>query len=318
MHDAIQAFHEAVHLAFGHAPESIEPGKLHRFPTSDRRGDDAGFCKLFDDQRGGFFGDFRSGHFETWFASRPDDMTTAQRLAHARHIDAAKRERDAVQADRWHQNARRTTDLWERCFPLVMGDPVTRYLKRRLSAAPWPLPPCLRFHPALPYAHDGETIGHWPAMVAELRSQAGKVVALHRTWLTQDGHKAPVPGPVRKLTPTCGPLAGACIPLYGPIDGRMGVAEGIETALAASLGSCVPVVAAYSAGSLSAWQWPARLRTLVVFADHDPAGQEAATKLRDRAHSAGLAVQILAPSDAGTDWCDVWSSRSAAVDGGTA
>jgi putative DNA primase/helicase len=35
----------------GYAPDTGEiiPGKLMRFATSDRKGDDAGWCKLFDD-----------------------------------------------------------------------------------------------------------------------------------------------------------------------------------------------------------------------------------------------------------------------------
>ena len=53
MRDPLQAFREAILAALGYAPEVIEPGKLHRFATSERRGDDAGWCKLFDDLRGG-------------------------------------------------------------------------------------------------------------------------------------------------------------------------------------------------------------------------------------------------------------------------
>ena len=59
-------------------------------------------------------------------------------------------------------------------------------------------------------------------------------VALHRTYLTADGRKADVPS-VKKLTGAAGPLAGACIPLHKPARGCIGIAEGIETALAAWL-----------------------------------------------------------------------------------
>ena len=53
MHDSIQAFRTAILATLGHAPAVIEPGKLHRFATSDKRSDDAGWCKLFDDLHGG-------------------------------------------------------------------------------------------------------------------------------------------------------------------------------------------------------------------------------------------------------------------------
>lgn len=60
----------------------------------------------------------------------------------------------------------------------------------------------------------------------------GRMVALHRTWLHTDGHKADVPS-VKKQTGAAGPLAGACIPLFKPMKGQIGIAEGIETALGA-------------------------------------------------------------------------------------
>ena len=37
-------FRAAIMNEVGAAPEAIEPGKLQRFATRDRRGDDAGFC----------------------------------------------------------------------------------------------------------------------------------------------------------------------------------------------------------------------------------------------------------------------------------
>ena len=40
----------------GADPGPIEPGRLHRIATRDWRGDDAGFCKQFDDLRGGVCG----------------------------------------------------------------------------------------------------------------------------------------------------------------------------------------------------------------------------------------------------------------------
>ena len=93
----------------------------------------------------------------------------------------------------------------------------------------------------------------------------------------------------------------------------LGIAEGIETALAARCASGVPTVAAYSAGALAGWQWPPSLRRLVIFADADPAGADAADKLRQRARAAGLAVNVMTPTTPGTDWCDVWASRKEAT-----
>ena len=149
-------------------------------------------------------------------------------------------------------------------------------------------------------------------MVAPIIAPDGRVVALHRTYLHADGRKADVPS-VKKLTGTAGPLAGACIPLHKPARGCIGIAEGIETALAAWLASSVPTVAAYCAGNLAAWQWPAGVQRLVIFADNDKAGREAADTLRARAMAARLRVDVMTPTDAGTDWCDVWAARDAVL-----
>jgi phage/plasmid primase-like uncharacterized protein len=105
-------------------------------------------------------------------------------------------------------------------------------------------------------------------------------------------------------------VLGGCIRLAEPTRaGSIGIAEGIETAIAACMASGLPVCAAYSASALAAWQWPDTARGLVIFADADPAGSAAADKLRQRAQAAGLRVEVLTPSTPGADWCDVWASR---------
>ena len=202
--------------------------------------------------------------------------------------------------------------VWAKCVPLVPGDPVILYLSRRAFGGVWPLPECLRLHRALPYWHGSEKLGVFPAMVAPIVAPDGRTVALHRTYLTTDGRKADVPSP-KKLTGAAGPLSGACIALHKPAHGCIGIAEGVETALAAWCASAVPTVAGYCAGNLAAWRWPANVRRLVIFADADKAGREAADTLRARAFAAGLRVQVMTPSDPGADWCDVWAARDAVL-----
>lgn len=309
--DPCNDFRAAMLAELGAAPEVIEAGRLQRFATRDRRGDDAGFCKLFDDLRGGVYGCNRQfpGRVFTWSGLDRDRLTPAERAALARQVEQARRDRDTAQRRLWQANAENLSKLWGQCLPLVAGDPVALYLALRLRGELWPLPECLRLHPALPYRMDGETVGAWPAMVARLSAPDGRLLALHRTWLTPEGRKAPTPGPCKKLTPTSGRLAGACIRLGVPAAGCIGIAEGIETALAARCASGVPTVAAYSAGTLAGWAWPTDLRRLVIFADADSAGADAADKLRQRARIAGLSVEVMTPTTPGTDWCDVWANR---------
>mgnify|MGYP000952735725 CR=1 FL=1 len=317
MHDPVQTFKGAILAALGHSPDVIEPGRLQRFATSDKRGDSAGWCKLFADLRGGVYGCNRAGVSETWQADRDRPMTRQQRAELARQVAQTTAEREAQQRQQWAVNAERIARLWAQCVPLVPGDPVTLYLKRRGFGGVWPLPASLRLHRALPCWNGDEKIGVFPAMVAPLVAPDGAVVALHRTYLSADGRKADLPSP-KKLTATAGPLAGACIPLHEPQRGVLGIAEGIETALAAWCASAVPTVAAYSAGNLAAWQWPASVQGLAIFADNDRAGRESADTLRARALLAGIGCDVLTPSDEGTDWCDVWAQRGAVSIEGTA
>jgi putative DNA primase/helicase len=304
-----QDFRAAVLAGLGHAPDAIEPGRLHRFSTNGERGDSAGWCKLFDDLRGGVFGCHRSGINETWTADDQPTMTQAQRIELARQVMTSAEERCAQQRRDWAQNARRIAQIWAQSLPVVRGDPVAQYLDRRGFANVWPMPEALRLHPALPYWHDGEQLGTFPAMVAPIVAPDGRTVALHRTYLASGGTQAPVPSP-KKVSVAAGPLAGACIPLHKPAHGCIGIAEGIETALAAWCASAVPTVAAYCAGNLAAWWWPPNVLRLVIFADADKAGREAADMLRARALATRLRCEVLTPTDEGADWCDVWGARA--------
>lgn len=313
MRDPIEAFRDELRAVLGSStaiPEVIEPGRWHRFSTNGKPGDTAGWAYLFADARGGVYGCHRQGVSETWSAFDPAKMPRAQRAELARQVVAATAEREARQRRQWADNAQRIARVWGQCVPLIPDDPCALYLRRRGLGGVWPPPEALRFHRALPYWHEGEKLGTFAAMVAPIVASDGRMVALHRTYLTAEGHKAPVPS-VRKVTTAAGPLPGACIPLHRPARGCVGIAEGIETALAASCASTLPTVAAYSAGNLAAWRWQPGVERLVIFADHDKAGCEAAHTLRARAIAAHLRCEVMTPTEPGADWCDVWAQRGA-------
>lgn len=301
----------------GYAPDHIQPGKLERFTTSQRRSDKAGYCKLWPDGLGGFYGDFRAGIFGTWSAVDRGQMSPSDRWRHERQMAQARAERDAIQRERWAKNRQRLRELWRAAQVVTQGDPVARYLAGRGLGQAWPVPACLRYHPCLPYWSDGELIGTFPAMLATFRGASGGVVALHQTFLTRDGLKADVPS-VKKISPAAGLLMGGCIALAEPRDAVLGIAEGIETALCAGVASGLPVVAAYSAGCLTGYQWPKQLTRLVIFGDNDAngTGQAAAQKLATRARTAGVSVSVLIPQKSGTDWADVVEQHTNTQGGG--
>ena len=301
-------FHDHILSTLGHAPDHIEPGVLHRFSTNGKRSDTSGWCKLFEDGKGGVFGDFRAGISSSWSSVDRRLMTPAERAAFARQVAQAAHEREVQRNERHKANAHFISGLLAATVEVTAGDPVARYFANRGLAGVWNFAPCIRLHPGLSYSHEGERLGVFPTMVAPLQAPDGKTVALHRTYLTPTGRKADVPT-VKKLTPAAGTLKGAAIRLQPPRDGVLGVAEGIETALAASMVSALPVWSTYCANGIETFNWPPFIRRLVIFSDADDAGRSAAESLRQRAVKARLSVSVMTPRTEGLDWLDVYASE---------
>ena len=211
---------------------------------------------------------------------------------------------------------------WHAAKPVTAGDPVGSYLAQRgLDMAVYP--EALRHHHALPYwiEVDGQpqTLGSYPALLAAVTSPAGDLAGLHRIYLTADGHKAapvhPVTGavlPCRKLTTVGeGSMQGAGVRLYGPENGVLAVAEGIETALAARVGSGLPCWAAVSAWGLQNIVLPESVTDAYVMGDNDISGtgQRAAHALARRMQEEERQVRVEIPSRPGDDWLDVLNER---------
>ena len=191
--------------------------------------------------------------------------------------------------------------VWAESKPLQDGDEAMRYLAGRgLSLAT--IPDCLRLHPALPYFDGQQVVGKFPALVARVVAPDGSGATLHRTFL-QDGKKAPVPSP-KKLMPGK-PIAGAAIRL-APAGEWLGIAEGIETALAASQMFNCPVWSCISAAGIESFEPPDEVRALTIFSDHDAnfTGQSAAYAVAHRLAVRGVACEVAVPPNVG-DWLDV-------------
>jgi putative DNA primase/helicase len=91
-----------------------------------------------------------------------------------------------------------------------------------------------------------------------------------------------------------------------PSGDTLGIAEGIETALAASQLFHLPVWACLNAGLLQKWEPPKTVKRVVIFADNDPsyAGQAAAYGLAYKLQSA-FDVEVRTPDNPGDDWNDI-------------
>ncbi len=185
----------------------------------------------------------------------------------------------------------------------IQGTAAERYLLGRGLGLPDGAD--LLFHPDLA---NFETRAGYPAMVALVRNLGGEVVAVHRTYLQEDGaavRKADIPKPRMVL----GRSGGGTVRLapLGP-HGVLGLCEGIETGLSAML-ACpgLPVWAALSTTGLEQALLPPEVRRVVILADHDPSGagaraaEAAAAKLRLE----GREVSIALPPRAGDDFNDM-------------
>jgi putative DNA primase/helicase len=160
--------------------------------------------------------------------------------------------------------------------------------------------PMIGLHPGMPYWDGQKSLGVFPVMIASSRNTEGTIVALHRTYL-QDGRKAPVPNPKKSI----GPILGTALRLYPAAD-IMGVAEGIETACAASKLFHMPTWAALNAGEMERFTPDPIVKELHIFADNDASftGQMAANKLAHRLSLSGLHCFVHVPDAVGTDWAD--------------
>lgn len=200
--------------------------------------------------------------------------------------------------------------IWSEAHPVFIGDPVWIYLTdtRKL---PLTLPPTdIGCHSALRYYEPVESedrailVGEFCAMVAAVRALDGSLVGIHRTYFEPGTYDKLLSRKAKKLKCVrSGATKGGAVRL-GEITDKLVVAEGIETALAASLLSGLPAWAALSATGLAALDVPDCVRELVICADNDQAGKEAAEKLADRViHRMDVSI-ARAEGSKGCDWAE--------------
>ena len=180
---------------------------------------------------------------------------------------------------------------------------VQRYLESRgLSARP----AVLRGHRRLSYADEGRFLGYFPAMLAPVVGPDGELRSVHRTYLGDVPKR-------KKLLSAVG--TGAAIRLFEPTH-ELGIAEGIETAIAAHEMFGLPTWATISATIMEGFTPPEGIRRITVFGDNDAnfAGQKAAFTLAHRLHrDLKIEAEVKIPPAVDSDWLDVLISRRAAA-----
>ncbi len=201
--------------------------------------------------------------------------------------------------------------VWKNSLPLT-GTAAERYLVKR---GIWKqnLPTTLRAHEGLTYIHGKArtNFGKFPCLLAPIKDKNGTIVSIHRIFLTPEGDKAPVPDAKKMMSPHA-EMRGAAIKLF-PAGEVLGVAEGIETALAVHAISRMPVWSCVSAVLMEQVDIPDSVKHVVIWADLDVSqrGIQAAEVLADRLEKLGKTVEICLPfasipeGEKGIDWLDV-------------
>jgi len=245
-----ELFRAAMLTAGLNPPKVIEKGRFHRFPGIDKgRDDDSGWCKLFDDGRGGVFGDFSSGLDGHWQADIERQHSDEEREAFRRRCQAEKQIRENEEHQRHESAAVKANEI----LVAVSGDP---------AAHPYAL------KKAVPL---GQLVkrGAWPqrgwndALLIPMYGADGKVWTLEA--INPDDEKDYLKG---------GRKRGGFHPL-GKIRGanRILIGEGLATVAAVHAVDGSPAAAAMDAGNLEAVALAVRKLAsnadLVFLADND-------------------------------------------------
>ena len=159
------------------------------------------------------------------------------------------------------------------------------------------MPPDIRFT-RIPYGNSDPL----PCLVAAVRDVAGVMTGLQRIYLRSDGRgKADLPKPKLSL----GKVAGGAIRLGGLDEaGTVTVCEGPEDGLSLLEMLGAPVWVAAGAIMLPAMQFPPEVRSVVIGADNDEAGDTAARKAAHAFALRGLTVRIIHPLPGFKDFND--------------
>ncbi len=259
MHSSIEQFSAAIRSAGLSPPETIEPGRWHRFPGSQKGARNrAGWCYLFDDLKGGFFGDHSTASNHHWKSTEGKHLSDADWERYRQRIDAMKAQRDAEQAQRQQQARQTAAALWQAAAPAMQHE----YLAHK----------GIQPHGA---RCDGQRL------VIPLRDVDGTLHSLQT--IAPDGDKRFLPG---------GRVAG-CYHSMGKPQGVLVVCEGFATGASIHEATGHAVAVAFNAGNLLPvaqalhGKYPA-LR-IVVAADDDwhTDGNPGLTKAAEAAQAVG-------------------------------
>ena len=109
-------------------PEAIvADGAIHRFSSSGKRGDEAGWYILhLNGVPAGSFGCWRAGLSSNWCAKSTNEMTTAEQAAHRQWVETMRQQREADEALRQQEARDQAARRWEEAAPATVHGYLTR------------------------------------------------------------------------------------------------------------------------------------------------------------------------------------------------
>lgn len=207
--------------------------------------------------------------------SDADPVKIKQERQKARKIAQDKKKQAADEVMRKRKAAQ---SMWHGAQKEMLGTPVDLYLAGRgidLRDLPH-LPGAIRFHPNLRHPSGG----FYPAMVCQVNNERGEFIAVHRTYLDNDGHGGYVKAAVGNAKLTLGSWTGGFVSLnrghsakpfnQAPEGDTVVLAEGIEDALSIAV-ACpdMRVLAVINVGNFKNLKLPKAMSGVVIAADND-------------------------------------------------
>ncbi len=179
------------------------------------------------------------------------------------------------------RRTRKALQIWDAARP-IKGSPALRYLQERgLSSAS----PDLRYLARTPCGV-GASATFRPAMIAAVRDSRG-FVSIQRTFLER--HRPAKASDLEKAKMALGTPGRGAVRLF-KAKGVLGIAEGIETALAAHIMLGIPVWAVLGTERFPLIELPDEVTDLVLLPDPGGAGERAAALAFDAHQRPGRTI----------------------------
>ncbi len=211
----------------------------------------------------------------------PDDHHGAhRRRAHSTSTTDGKRYEEAA------KRSAAALVIWRAAKP-APGTAVEAYLASRGIAGTAAVP-SLRYHPNLRHGPSGL---RFEAMVAAVQGPDGKITGIHRTYLLPGGRGK---ARVRQSKMMLGRCAGGAV-RFASAAPELVLGEGIESTLSVSQATGKPAWATLSTSGLRAIRLPPEVETVIIAADGDEPGEEAAQEAARRFIAEGRTAKIARP-----------------------